>query len=81
VRVKPNQCVVYRITVRNDGAKAVDTVVIQDMVPPYTSLLTPPGIVISQGTATVNNGQIVGNVGSLQPQQNASLYFSIRVNP
>ncbi|WP_240687788.1 hypothetical protein [Alkanindiges illinoisensis] len=81
VQVKPNQCVVYRLTVRNEGAEAVDAVVIQDMVPVYTTLLTPPGVSVSQGSASANNGQIIGNVGTLLPQQDASLYFSIRVNP
>lgn len=81
VNVKPNQCVVYRLTVRNDGAEAVDAVMIQDMVPAYTTLLTPPGVSVSQGSASVSNGQIAGNVGTLLPQQDASLYFSIRVNP
>lgn len=81
VQVKPDQCVVYRLTVRNEGAEAVDAVVIQDMVPVYTTLLTPPGVSVSQGSVTVTNGQIAGNVGTLLPQQEASLYFSIRVNP
>lgn len=81
VRVRPNQCVVYRLTVRNEGVEPVDAVVIQDMVPVYTTLLTPPGVSVSQGSVTVSNGQIAGNVGTLLPQQEASLYFSIRVNP
>lgn len=82
VNVKPNQCVVYRLSVRNDGAIKVDNVKIQDTVPSYTSLRTPPGVSVTQGTvSTSNGGQITGNVGSLMPQQEASLYFSIKVNP
>ncbi len=82
VNVKPNQCVVYRLSVRNDGAVKVDDVKIQDTVPSYTSLRTPPGVSVTQGTvSTSNGGQISGNVGSLMPQQEASLYFSIQVNP
>lgn len=81
VNVKPNQCVVYRLSVRNDGAVKVDDVKIQDTVPSYTSLRTPPGVSVTQGTVNTANGQISGNVGSLMPQQEASLYFSIQVNP
>ncbi len=81
VNVKPNQCVVYRLSVRNDGVAKVDDVKIQDTVPAYTSLRTPPGVSVTQGTVNTANGQITGNVGSLMPQQEASLYFSILVNP
>ena len=82
VSVKPNQCVVYRLSVRNDGVAKVDNVKIQDTVPAYTSLRTPPGVSVTQGTVSISNGvQITGNVGSLMPQQEASLYFSILVNP
>ncbi len=81
VNVKPNQCVVYRLSVRNDGVAKVDDVKIQDTVPAYTNLRTPPGVSVTQGTVNTANGQITGNVGSLMPQQEASLYFSILVNP
>lgn len=81
IKVRPNQCVVYRLTVRNEGSQKVDTVIVQDMVPAYTTLLTQPGATVSQGTVSTNNGQIAANVGTLLPQQQASLYFSIRVNP
>lgn len=81
VNVKPNQCVVYRLSVRNDGAAKVDDVKIQDTVPAYTSLRTSPPVSVTQGTVNTVNGQITGNVGSLMPQQEASLYFSILVNP
>ena len=81
VQVKPNQCVVYRLTVRNEGSEKVDAVIVQDMVPAYTTLRSPPGASVSQGTVSVTSGQIAGNVGTLLPQQQASLYFSIRVNP
>ncbi len=80
VNVKPNQCVVYRLKVRNDGAVKIDDVKIQDVVPAYTSLLSPNGVSITQGTLSTSNGQISNNVGTLQPQQEATLYFSIRVN-
>lgn len=54
---------------------------INDIVPAYSQLRSglPPSI--SQGTIAVNNDQIAGSVGSLTPQGQASMYFSIRVSP
>lgn len=81
VQVKPDQCVVYRLAVKNEGVSAVNSVVIQDVVPAFTTLRTPPGAVASQGTASVTGDQISGAIGTLTPQQEEYLYFSIRVNP
>lgn len=81
VQVKPDQCVVYRLSVKNEGATAVNAVVIQDVVPAFTTLRTPPGVMASQGTAAVTGDQISGAIGTLNPQQEEHLYFSIRVNP
>lgn len=81
VQVKPDQCVVYRLSVRNEGVSAVSTVMIQDVVPAFTTLRTPPGVLASQGTASVSGDHISGAIGTLNPQQEEHLYFSIRVNP
>lgn len=81
VQVKPDQCVVYRLSVKNEGVSTVNSVVIQDVVPAFTTLRTPPGAVASQGTASVTGDQISGAIGTLTPQQEEYLYFSIRVNP
>lgn len=81
LQVKPNQCVTYRLTLKNEGATSASNVVINDVVPAYSNLRTglPPSI--TQGTVTVNTDQIAGNVGTLAPQGQASMYFSIRVSP
>lgn len=81
LQVKPNQCVSYRLTIKNEGATPASNIVINDIVPAYSQLRSglPPSI--SQGTIAVNNDQIAGSVGSLTPQGQASMYFSIRVSP
>lgn len=81
LQVKPNQCVSYRLTIKNEGATPASNVVINDIVPAYSQLRSglPPSI--SQGTIAVNNDQIAGSVGSLTPQGQVSMYFSIRVSP
>lgn len=81
LQVKPNQCVTYRLTLKNEGATSASNVVINDVVPAYSNLRTglPPSI--TQGTVTVNTDQIAGNVGTLAPQGQAAMYFSIRVSP
>lgn len=81
VQVKPNECVVYRLAVKNEGLSAVNTVVIQDVIPAYTTLKTPPTASASQGSVTITGDKILANVGTLTPLQEAYLYFIIRVNP
>ncbi|NUL20575.1 hypothetical protein HUN27_27530, partial [Agrobacterium tumefaciens] len=58
LQVKPNQCVTYRLTLKNEGATSASNVVINDVVPAYSNLRTglPPSI--TQGTVTVNTDQI-----------------------
>ncbi|MDN8823156.1 hypothetical protein Q0M41_13975, partial [Staphylococcus aureus] len=61
LQVKPNQCVTYRLTLKNEGATSASNVVINDVVPAYSQLRSglPPSI--SQGTIAVNNEQIAGS--------------------
>lgn len=81
LQIKPNQCVTYRLTIKNEGITSASNVVINDVVPVYSQLRVglPPSI--SQGSVAVNAGQISGNVGTLAPQDQTAMYFSIRVSP
>jgi uncharacterized repeat protein (TIGR01451 family) len=81
LQVKPNQCVVYRLTVKNDGVSSANAVVIQDVVPAFTTLITSPVASASQGTVSIIGDQIKADIGVVAPTQEAHLYFSIRVNP
>ena len=79
--IKPNQCVTYRLTIKNDGSTPAANVVINDVVPAYSILrnAVPPSV--SKGSVTVSGDQISGNIGALAPQEQAALYFSIQVTP
>lgn len=79
--IKPNQCLNYRLTIRNDSETTATNVQINDVVPAYTILrpLLPPSV--SQGSVTVTGTNIVGTMGTLAPLEQAILYFSIRVTP
>ena len=79
--IKPNQCVTYRLTIKNDGSTPAANVVINDVVPAYSILRNalPPSV--SKGSVTVSGDQISGNIGALAPQEQAALYFSIQVTP
>ena len=79
--IKPNQCVTYRLTIKNDGSTPAANVVINDVVPAYSILRNalPPSV--SKGFVAVSGDQISGNIGALAPQEQAALYFSIQVTP
>ncbi len=36
LQVKPNQCVSYRLTIKNEGATPASNIVINDIVPAYS---------------------------------------------
>ncbi|MFC3901991.1 conserved repeat domain-containing protein [Acinetobacter marinus] len=80
-QIKPNQCLNYRLTIRNDSETTATSVKINDVVPAYTILRAslPPSV--SQGTVTVTGVNIEGAMGDLAPLEQAILYFSIRVTP
>ncbi|MDR9778835.1 hypothetical protein RJJ65_40525, partial [Rhizobium hidalgonense] len=61
ISAKPGTCITYQITAANDGNVAVTAVVINDTVPAYTALQTPPAPVLvptAKGTVSVANGAL-----------------------
>ena len=80
VSVKPNQCVVYKLTLKNDGGSVVKNIQFNDAVPAYTSLVGTPTI-DPVGTNLSSGDKVSGLVASLDPNQEANFYFVIRVNP
>ncbi|OTH00005.1 DUF11 domain-containing protein [Acinetobacter sp. ANC 4973] len=79
--IKPNQCVTYRLTIKNDGSTPAANVVINDVVPAYSILRSSLAPSVSKGAVVVSGNQISGNIGALAPQEQAALYFSIQVIP
>jgi len=83
--VEPGQCVIYQLTAVNTGADTMLNVRIQDATPAYTHFMTPGGLPnLSQGTlaapiASGSEGQIIGNMGSVNAGASATLTFSIRI--
>ncbi|MNR79013.1 hypothetical protein D3C72_97180 [compost metagenome] len=80
VSVKPNQCVVYKLTLKNDGGSVVKNVQFNDVVPAYTSLVGTP-VILPSGTNLSSGDKVSALVSSLDPNQEANFYFVIRVNP
>lgn len=88
LQAKPGECIVYQIKAYNDGKAEVSNVNITDTVPAYTVAKTPtvetPVIFAPISKESVKyklNGKNL-EVGSfkLQPNQNATLQFSVEVN-
>ncbi|MEZ5479884.1 MAG: hypothetical protein R3E95_21105 [Thiolinea sp.] len=83
--VEPGQCVVYRLTALNTGAEQMHNVRIQDATPAFTHFITSGGLpALSQGTLATPivqgaDGEIIGNMGNLDPGANATLIFGIRI--
>jgi len=80
VSVKPNQCVAYKLTLKNDGSSVVKNVQFNDVVPAYTSLVGTP-VIVPTGTNLSSGEKVSALVSSLDPNQEANFYFVIRVNP
>lgn len=90
--LKPNQCLIYRIMVRNTGSAALSNVVINDMYPAYTQqwrvaeVLPIVGSNSQNVTDNINNkieddgaAKIKAILRELLPQQEKSLYFGIKM--
>ncbi|WP_218697888.1 DUF11 domain-containing protein [Acinetobacter harbinensis] len=80
--LKPNQCLIYRIAVKNMGNSALNDVTINDMYPAYTEKWTwgEKLPMTSSGERVQMDGEKLKTVLSeLLPQQEKSLYFGIRV--
>lgn len=80
VSVKPNQCVVYKLTLKNDGSSVVKNIQFNDAVPAYTSLVGTP-VIVPTGTNLSSGDKVSALITSLDPNQEANFYFVIRVNP
>lgn len=88
VQVKPDQCVFYQIVAYNQSSQPATNVVINDVVPAFTSLQVPPLPSVSQGSIRVGSantngasGAIIGDLGTIAPHASASMQFSIHVQP
>ena len=82
----PGQCVLYQLTVTNNGSANATSIVLSDAVPSYTALSSVAATTV--GTMTANpavgapaGSTISANVGTLTPGQSAVVTFGVRITP
>ncbi|OTG73992.1 hypothetical protein B9T26_07580 [Acinetobacter sp. ANC 4169] len=91
--LKPSECLIYRIMVKNSGNETLNNVIINDMYPAYTKQWASMGILPVVGgngqNITDNSNNKIEDDGAakirailkeLLPQQEKSLYFGIKMN-
>ena len=84
----PGKAILYRITVRNNGSSAVDNVKVFDSTPAFTTYtnLNPAGVVggSAPGVTTVpangSTGSFQFNVGTLNPGDQATITFGVKID-
>jgi uncharacterized repeat protein (TIGR01451 family) len=84
----PGRCIRYRITVRNNGASAVDNVKVFDSTPAFTTYFATNPAAVSGGSApsvvTVPSngsaGPLQWNVGTLNPGEQAIITFGVKID-
>jgi uncharacterized repeat protein (TIGR01451 family) len=80
---RPNQCVLYQITVTNVGSANATLVSVADATPSYTTLssgaATTAGTVTGPGVGTT--GTVTATIGTLTPGQSAAVTFGVRITP
>jgi uncharacterized repeat protein (TIGR01451 family) len=80
---RPNQCVLYRITVTNVGSADATSVVVSDATPSYTTLST--AATVTPGTVTNptvgSAGTVTATIGTLVPGGVGTLVFGVRITP
>lgn len=80
---RPNQCVLYQITVTNVGSANATTVVVSDATPSYTTLSSAAASTVGTvtGPAAGATGTVTATIGTLTPGQSAVVTFGVRINP
>jgi uncharacterized repeat protein (TIGR01451 family) len=89
--VFPGDTVWYKIVVVNDGSEAVTNVIIQDVVPSYTTIAVPATVTQDIGTiaglaldpsnpTAGNSGTVKVSATSLQPTHQFTIVFAVKVD-
>ena len=84
----PGACIVYQITATNSGSSAVNSLVITDTTPSFTTYTDCSGVCaasVSSGSVTGNPGNgavgvVEATVGSVPPLGTAVLTFTVRID-
>ncbi len=93
VSARPNQCVLYQMTVTNVGAADATSVVVSDSTPTYTKVSVVPAVVpgtiatgapivggVGSFSANVGTGATASAGGTLAPGQSAVVTFGVRID-
>lgn len=80
---RPNQCVLYQITVTNVGSANATAVVVSDATPSYTTLSSAAATTVGTitGPTAGTTGTVTATIGTLTPGQSAIVTFGVRINP
>ena len=80
---RPNQCVLYQITVTNVGSANATTVAVSDATPSYTTLSSAAASTVGTvtGPAAGATGTVTATIGTLTPGQSAVVTFGVRITP
>lgn len=88
--VLPGDTVYYSITIVNDGSEPVTSVVINDAVPSFTTVLeigaftidigTVPGVTLTSNPAVGQTGTITLDIPQLDPTEQVTLTFAVKVD-
>ena len=80
---RPNQCVLYQITVTNVGSANATTVVVSDATPSYTTLSSAAATTVGTvtGPTAGTTGTVTATIGTLTPGQSAVVTFGVRITP
>ncbi len=88
--VLPGDTVYYRITIRNDGSQPVTTVSVTDDTPSFTKLLSAATATVTSGTVNsvvVSTQPAVGGTGTIQvdidqldPTEQVTIEFAVKID-
>ncbi len=88
--VLPGDTVYYQITIVNDGSEPVTSVVVNDAIPSFTTVLeigafnvdigTVPGVTLSSNPAVGQTGTITLDIPQLDPTEQVTLTFAVKVD-
>jgi len=85
--ILPNQCVMYKITAKNNTKNLLNELTITGNIPIYTQLKTGSSVVYKNGKLQPNvtfhsldSAQINARVIKLAPLKTITMFYSVRVN-
>lgn len=78
----PGACIRYEITATNTGATDVNTLVIRDTIPAYTTFHSAPGSTTGAVAAPIVNllGTLSATIGTMSPGQSSTMTFGVKIS-